>query len=113
MDRAGRAGWRELDHAELTTDDEVGVEPPVEAAVEAFGTINVRDRDDDDLELQVCAHVELLSFENPDRGEARPCVMTTAEPRAPGNRNLVSALHPSAPPAQCTPPEALRRSPVS
>ena len=79
MDRAPGAGRRELDHVPIVTGGEVGVEPPTEVAVEALGAIDVRDRDDDDLELHVdrprsrglscgfaahlsTAHVRLLRF---------------------------------------------------
>ena len=53
LDRARRAGRRELDDAETIIEAEVGVEPPAEPAVEGLGPIDVRDRDDDRLELQV------------------------------------------------------------
>ena len=53
VDRARRARRRELHAPERVTDDEVGVEPPAQAAVEALGALDVRNRDDDDLELQV------------------------------------------------------------
>src|SRR4051812_47087633 len=43
----------ELDHAPVVTGGEVGVEPPTQAAVKALGAIDVCNRDDDDLELQV------------------------------------------------------------
>jgi hypothetical protein len=49
-DRARRARRRELDDAEVVTGCEVGVEPPTQAAVKALGAIDVRNRDDDDLE---------------------------------------------------------------
>ena len=39
---------------------EVGVEPPAEAAVELLRPVDVRDRDDDDLELHVHAPVRGL-----------------------------------------------------
>ena len=48
-----RAWRRELDDPKRVTDDEVGVEPPAQVAVEALGAIDVRNRDDDDLELHV------------------------------------------------------------
>ena len=53
VDRARRARRRELHDPKLVTDDEVGVEPPTQAAVKALGAIDVRNRDDDDLELHV------------------------------------------------------------
>ena len=75
--RAAGARRRELDHAEVVTAGEVGVEPPPEARVELLRAINVRNGDDDDFELHVdrpcsrgldcslathlsTAHVELL-----------------------------------------------------
>jgi hypothetical protein len=75
----GEPWRRELDAPKRVTDDEVGVEPPTQLAVEALGAIDVRYRDDDDLELHVdrlrsgglaCSfaghlgsvHVELLRF---------------------------------------------------
>ena len=65
---------------QFVTGGEVRVEPPAEIAVKALGAIDVRDRDDDDLELHVdrprsraldCSiaahlstgHVKLLRFE--------------------------------------------------
>ena len=42
-----------MDAPKCITDDEVGVEPPAQAAVEVLGALDVRDRDDDDLELQI------------------------------------------------------------
>jgi hypothetical protein len=53
MDRGGRAGRSELDGAEGVADDEVGVESPAELAIEPLGAIDIRNRDDDDLELHV------------------------------------------------------------
>src|SRR6266481_7176498 len=52
-DRASRAWRRELYDPKLVTLSEVGVEPPTQVAVKALGAIDVRDRDDDDLELHV------------------------------------------------------------
>src|SRR5580704_14339357 len=55
--RARGAGWRELDHAEVAiVGSEVGVEPPPQADIKALGAIDVRYRDDDDLELHVAGH---------------------------------------------------------
>ena len=48
-------GRRELDDPEAVVEREVGVEPPPEALVERLRAVDVRDRDDDDLELQVDA----------------------------------------------------------
>ena len=53
VDRRRRAWRRELHDPKRVTDGEVGVEPPAQAAVEALGAIDVRNRDDDDLELHV------------------------------------------------------------
>jgi hypothetical protein len=66
VDRARRARRRELHGPKRVTDDEVGVEPPAQAAVEALGSIDVGHRDDDGLELQVhrvvAAHRFLLGL---------------------------------------------------
>ena len=60
----GEPGRRELDDAKLVTRGEVGVEPPPEAPVELLRAIDIRNRDDDDLEFHVdrshTAHVGLL-----------------------------------------------------
>jgi hypothetical protein len=53
VDRARRARRRELDDPKIVTPGDVGVEPPAQAAVKALGAIDVRNGDDDDLELQV------------------------------------------------------------
>src|SRR5262245_29641161 len=53
VDRAGRAWRRELYDPEIVTPGDIGVEPPTQAAVKALGAIDVRNGDDDDLELQV------------------------------------------------------------
>ena len=52
LDRAPRAGGRELDDPEPRAVGEVGVEPPAEADVERLRSIDVRHRDDDHLELR-------------------------------------------------------------
>jgi hypothetical protein len=52
-DRAPGAGRGKLDHAEVVLAVVVGVEPPPEAAVKALGAIDVRNRDDGDLQLHV------------------------------------------------------------
>src|SRR5688500_16485973 len=52
MDRARRAWRRELDQ-KCAVDNEVGIEAPAQAAVEALGAGDVRNGDDDDLELEV------------------------------------------------------------
>src|SRR5262249_55891324 len=51
-DRARRARGRELKHAAAALSD-VGVLPPAELLVELRHAVDVRDRDDDDLELHV------------------------------------------------------------
>jgi hypothetical protein len=48
VDRALRP-WRELHAPKRVADDEIGVEPPTEVAVEALGALDVRNRNDDDL----------------------------------------------------------------
>ena len=53
LDRAPRAGRRELDDPEAVIEREVGVEPPPEFRVELLRAVDIRDGDDDDLELQV------------------------------------------------------------
>ena len=50
-DGAGGAGWRELDHAEVVSAGEVGVEAPAEGGVELHGAIDIGDGNDDDFEL--------------------------------------------------------------
>ena len=52
-DRASGARRRELDYAEVVTVVEVGVEPPPELRVELLRAVDIRDGDDDDLELHV------------------------------------------------------------
>ena len=70
-DRASGARWRELDHAEVITVVIVGVEPPPEPPIELLRTVDIRDGDDDDLELRV---------DSCDAG----CVITTEFVRAYG-----------------------------
>jgi hypothetical protein len=60
VDRARRAWRRELYAPKRITDDEVGVEPPIQVAVKALGALDVRNRDDNHLELHV--HRLLLGF---------------------------------------------------
>jgi len=43
---------RELNHTTASR-TEVAVEPPPEAAIELLGAVDIRDRDDDDLEFHV------------------------------------------------------------
>jgi hypothetical protein len=52
-DRAPGVGRRELDRPDALTELEIGVQPPSEALVEALRTIDVGNRDRDDLELHV------------------------------------------------------------
>ncbi len=61
-DGAPGARRRELDDAEVVAGGEVGVEPPPEAAVERLRAVDIRNRDDDDLEL----HVDVLRFRGLD-----------------------------------------------
>ena len=53
VDRGRRARRRELYAPKMVTDDEVGIEPPAQAAVELLGAIDVRDGNGGDLELHV------------------------------------------------------------
>src|SRR5262245_50686172 len=53
MDGALRAGRRELDAPELLALDEIRVEPPTQAGVEALGTLRVGHWNADDLELHI------------------------------------------------------------
>ena len=50
-DRASGARRRKLNHAEVFTADEIGVESPPEPPVELLRAVDIRDRDDHDLEL--------------------------------------------------------------
>src|SRR3974390_3373597 len=52
-DRASGARGRELDHPEILTAVEVGIESPPKSSVELLRTIYIRDRNDDDFELHV------------------------------------------------------------
>jgi hypothetical protein len=57
-DRAPGTRRRELDHAEVAiVGGVVGVEPPPQAAVEALGAVDVRNRDDQDLKFEVDSRV--------------------------------------------------------
>src|SRR5580704_9220656 len=59
-DRTSGTGRRELDHAEVAiVGGVVGVEPPPQAAVEGPGAVDVRNRDDHDLKLEVDIRVLL------------------------------------------------------
>src|SRR5580693_3951866 len=51
--RGAGARRRELDHAVVVAGGEVSVEPPTQAVVKALSAIDVRNWDDDDLELHV------------------------------------------------------------
>ncbi len=51
-DRAPGARRRELDHAPVII-GEVGVEPPSHAGLKALGTINICNRENDDLEFHL------------------------------------------------------------
>src|SRR5262249_36192717 len=53
MDRAGRAGRRQLYDAAAVPARQVGVQPPPQALVEALRAIDVRHGHDDDLEFHV------------------------------------------------------------
>ena len=86
---------RELDHAEVVAGGVVGVEPPTQVAVEALGAVDVRNGNDDDLELHVelprsrgfdCsfaahsgnAHVGLLGFGYLEIGNAQTTLYVAA-----------------------------------
>jgi hypothetical protein len=56
-DRASGARRRELNHAEVGTVVIVGVEPPPEAPVELLRAVDIRDGDDDHLELRLDSFV--------------------------------------------------------
>jgi hypothetical protein len=56
-DRAAGARRRVLDDAEDVSGGDVGVEPPPDAPVELLRSVDVRDGDDDNLEL----HVDVLA----------------------------------------------------
>ena len=66
MSETMRYRRRELDHAPVVAGGEVGVEPPTQVAVKALGAIDVRNGDDDDLEL----HVDRTSCRRLDCGVA-------------------------------------------
>src|SRR5271168_4318213 len=53
MDRATGARRRELDQAEIFASGAVNVEPPSDPPVKPLRTVDIRNGDDDDLELHV------------------------------------------------------------
>ncbi len=53
LDRAPRAGRRELDDPEAVIEGEVGVEPPPEVSIELLRAVDIRDGDDEHLELLI------------------------------------------------------------
>ena len=53
MDRAAGARRRELDQAEIFAGGAVDVEPPSDALVKLLRAVDIRNGDDDDLELHV------------------------------------------------------------
>src|SRR5580700_1827460 len=63
LDRAPRAGRRELDNAESVVEWEIRIEPPPKLRVKRFRAINIRDWNDDHLEL----HVHLRGARAADR----------------------------------------------
>ena len=80
LDRAGGPGRRELDDPEAVVEREVGIEPPAETRVELLRAIDVGDRDDDDLELQVTnRHEHILSLRRPSCDEGDH-MSATAQP---------------------------------
>ena len=76
-DRAPGARRRELHDAEVVAAGEVGVEPPPKPPVELLRAVDIRDGDDDDLEL----HVESSDARNAGRivsmdfGGAHGCLL--------------------------------------
>ena len=81
LDRAPRAGWGELDDPEAVIEREVGVEPPPELPVELLRAVDVRDRDDDHLQL----HIDVLLARRPARITAGLCHAHTGLPRSVDN----------------------------
>ena len=80
LDRAGRPGRRELDDPEAVVEREVGIEPPAEPRVELLRALDVGDRDDNDLELQVTGrHIHILSLRQPSCDEGDH-MSATAQP---------------------------------
>jgi hypothetical protein len=77
LDRAPRAGWCELDDPEAVIEGEVSVEPPPQIPVELLRAVDVRDRDDDHLELLVhdADSIPLMSVSG--------CGVTGADPDIP------------------------------
>src|SRR5580704_9438347 len=63
LNRAPRAGRRELDNAESVVEWEICIEPPPKLRVKRFRAINIRDWNDDHLEL----HVHSRGTRVPDR----------------------------------------------
>jgi len=53
LDRATRAGRRELNDPKAVIEAKISVEPPTELPVKLLRALNIRDWDDDDLELQL------------------------------------------------------------
>jgi hypothetical protein len=53
LHRAPRAGRRELDDSEAVIEGEVCIEPPPKVLVELLRAVDIRDGDDEHLELQV------------------------------------------------------------
>src|ERR1700733_5690234 len=75
-DRGPGTRRSELDHAEVFTIVEVGVESPPKLLVELFRTIHIRDRDNHDLELHV--HWRDAGFDSTDGVRAHSCLLTCA-----------------------------------
>src|SRR4051812_41529760 len=53
LDRARRVGWRELDRPDVVANDQIDVEPPPEALVEALRAIDIGDGQRHHLERHV------------------------------------------------------------
>src|ERR1700686_2319383 len=56
LDRAPRAGRRELDDPESVVEGEICIEPPPKLCVKRFRAINIRDWNDDHFDLHVHFH---------------------------------------------------------
>jgi hypothetical protein len=53
MNRAGRAGRRQLHGSEVLPDHEIGIDTPPQSGVEGLGAVNVGYGNRDDLEFQI------------------------------------------------------------
>ena len=81
LDGAPGARRRELDQPEVVAGGDVGVEPPAEARVELLRAVDVRDGDDDHLELHVHGEAPLHSeWTNPGIGAIIPATPLRSVP---------------------------------